>query len=106
MIAAATMYEVSTQSISSWLAETLPCIYGSATLAIVVSSACMRVARITQTVIAILVDLDRAASIVVTVPADHDRIVRSGNVAGRACARYRHPPLRSFRRATATSSCR
>jgi hypothetical protein len=34
------------------LAETLPWIYGSAMLAIVVSSACMMVARITQTVIA------------------------------------------------------
>ncbi|WP_239025829.1 hypothetical protein [Sphingomonas paeninsulae] len=51
MIAAATMYDVSTQVISSAEAETLPWICGSATLAIVLSSEFMTVAAITETVI-------------------------------------------------------
>src|SRR3569623_3479176 len=51
MIAAATMYEFSTPWIWSALAETLPCIYGRATFAIVVSSACMITARMMQAVI-------------------------------------------------------
>src|SRR5690606_856442 len=49
-IAAATMEDVSTQAICSWVAPIVPCISGSATLAIVVSSACMMVASITDTV--------------------------------------------------------
>src|SRR5512143_2685271 len=49
-IAAATMYEVSTQEICSCVALIAPCMCGSATLAIVVSSACMMVASITDTV--------------------------------------------------------
>ena len=40
-MAAATMYEVNTQVIWSWVADREPWIRGSATLAIVVSSACM-----------------------------------------------------------------
>src|SRR5215469_9289997 len=44
MIAAAVMYDVRTQVISSKLADRLPCIYGSATFAIVWSSACISVA--------------------------------------------------------------
>ena len=50
MIAAAVMYEVSTQVISSKLADRLPCIYGSATLAMVWSSACISVAPTVQRV--------------------------------------------------------
>ena len=51
MIAAATMYEVSTHDIWSCVAERLPCMCGSATLAIVLSSACMIEASITDSVI-------------------------------------------------------
>ena len=51
MIAAATMYEVSTQVIWSCVAESDPWMCGSATLAIVLSSACMIEASITETVI-------------------------------------------------------
>ena len=50
MIAAETIYEVSTQLIWSCVVESDPCMYGSATLAIVVSSACMTVAIMMQTV--------------------------------------------------------
>ena len=52
MIAAATMYEVTTQAIWSCEAERLPCMCGSATLAIVVSTPCMNVASMIETVIA------------------------------------------------------
>jgi len=51
MIAAAVMYEVRTQVISSKLAEKLPCIYGSATLAIVWSNDCNSVAPMADAVI-------------------------------------------------------
>jgi len=50
MIAAATMYEVSTQVIWSAEAETLPCMCGSATLAMVASSEFITVAAITEPV--------------------------------------------------------
>ncbi len=40
MIAQATIYDVTTQAIWSWAQEKLPCICGSATLAIVVSTPC------------------------------------------------------------------
>src|SRR3954452_8705546 len=50
MMAAATMYEVNTQLIWSCDADSVPCMYGSATLAIVVSSACMMVAVMAQIV--------------------------------------------------------
>src|SRR5258708_39484691 len=52
MIAAATMYEVSTQVMVSLAADRLPCIYGRATLAIVESSACMIVASMIESVMA------------------------------------------------------
>src|SRR6185437_5763946 len=48
---AATMYEVSTQVIWSWEAERLPCMCGSATLAIVPSIAWITVASMIDTVI-------------------------------------------------------
>jgi hypothetical protein len=51
MIAAATMYEVSTQVIWSCVAERLPCMRGSATLAMVLSSACRIEATMTVPVI-------------------------------------------------------
>ena len=51
IVAAATMYEVSTQVIWSWELWSAPCMCGSATLAIVVSSACMIVASMMDTVI-------------------------------------------------------
>ena len=51
IVAAATMYDVSTQVIWSCEAERLPCMCGKATLAIVVSSAWMMVASITEMVI-------------------------------------------------------
>jgi hypothetical protein len=50
-MAEATMYEVSTQVIWSCDACRLPCMCGSATLAIVVSSACMMVASMIEMVI-------------------------------------------------------
>src|ERR1700744_1579932 len=50
-IAAATMYEVSTHVISSCDADSVPCICGSATLAMVLSSVCIRVASMIETVI-------------------------------------------------------
>jgi hypothetical protein len=50
-MAAATMYEVNTQVIVSWAALRLPCMLGNATLAIVVSSTCMMVASMIDTVI-------------------------------------------------------
>jgi hypothetical protein len=46
------MYEVTTQAIWSWEHEKLPCICGSATLAIVVSTPCMIVAQVIEAVIA------------------------------------------------------
>src|SRR6185369_182061 len=52
MIAAATMYEVSTQLTWSCEADRLPWICGSATLAIVVSTACMIVASMIEMVMA------------------------------------------------------
>ncbi len=51
MIAAATMYDVSTQVICSWDAETLPWMCGRATFAMVVSSAFIRVASMIEIVI-------------------------------------------------------
>ncbi len=48
-IAAATMYEVSTHEIWSCVADSEPCMFGSATFAIVVSSACISVASMTDT---------------------------------------------------------
>src|SRR5277367_541607 len=53
MIAAAAMYEVRTQLIWSCVAETEPCMRGSATLAIVVSSADMIDASMTETVMSV-----------------------------------------------------
>ena len=50
-MAEATMYEVSTQVIWSCEACRLPCMCGSATLAMVVSSACMMVASMIEMVI-------------------------------------------------------
>ena len=50
MIAAAMMYEVSTQVIWSCVADSEPWMRGSATLAIVLSSACMIEASITDSV--------------------------------------------------------
>src|SRR6185312_6946952 len=49
-IAAATMYDVSTHAIWSWLADSEPCICGNATLAIVVSSICIVVDSISESV--------------------------------------------------------
>src|SRR5258706_13630867 len=74
--------------------------YGSAIFAIVVSSACMMVARITQTVIAARW---AARSGAIMTYSGRERTVRSGLGAGRAGARYRHRPRRSFRRATAAA---
>src|ERR1700704_2768116 len=51
MIADAVIYEVRTQVISSKLEEKLPCMYGSATLAMVWSSNCNTVAPIAHAVI-------------------------------------------------------
>src|ERR1700722_7973419 len=51
MIAAATMYEVSTQLICSCVAESSPPMRGRATLAMVWSSACRKEASITEIVI-------------------------------------------------------
>src|SRR5882757_5697184 len=51
MIAAATMYEVSTQLICSCVAESSPPMRGRATLAMVWSSACRNEASITEMVI-------------------------------------------------------
>jgi len=48
MIAAAMMYEVSTQAIWSWVAENEPCMRGSATLAMVLSSVCIIVAAVSE----------------------------------------------------------
>ena len=53
MIAAAITYEVSTQVISSALVESVPCIYGSDTLAIEASSDCIRLPIMTQRVISV-----------------------------------------------------
>src|SRR5215469_11283596 len=53
MIAAATMYDVTTQAIWSCEHEKLPCMCGSATLAIVVSTPCMIVAQVIDAVIAV-----------------------------------------------------
>jgi hypothetical protein len=50
-MAEATMYEVSTQVIWSCEACRLPCMCGNATLAMVVSSACMMVASMIEMVI-------------------------------------------------------
>jgi hypothetical protein len=50
-MAAATMYEVSTHVISSCEADSVPCMCGSATLAMVLSSVCIRVASMIETVI-------------------------------------------------------
>jgi hypothetical protein len=50
-MAAATMYEVSTQVISSCDADSVPCICGRATLAIVLSSVCISVASMIDSVI-------------------------------------------------------
>ena len=50
-IAAATMYDVSTHEIWSCVADMLPCMCGSATLTIVVSTTCMTVASMTDNVI-------------------------------------------------------
>src|SRR4051794_30686161 len=50
-MAADTIYEVSTQVMVSWAAPRLPCMLGSATLAMVVSSTCMMVASMIDTVI-------------------------------------------------------
>lgn len=52
-MAAATIYEVRTQDIWSWVAASEPCMCGKATLAIVESSDCMMVASITEKVIAL-----------------------------------------------------
>ena len=52
MIAAATMYDVTTQAIWSCEHEKLPWMCGSATLAIVVSTPCMIVAQVIDAVIA------------------------------------------------------
>ena len=52
MIAAATMYEVTTQATWSCEADKLPWMCGSATLAIVVSTPCMIVAQVIEAVIA------------------------------------------------------
>ncbi len=51
MMAAATMYEVSTQVIWSWVADSEPCILGRATLAMVLSSVCRIEVSITVRVI-------------------------------------------------------
>ena len=53
MIAAATMYDVTTQAIWSCAHEKLPCMCGSATLAIVVSTPCMNVASMIDAVTAV-----------------------------------------------------
>jgi hypothetical protein len=50
-IAAATMYDVSTQVISSCDADSVPCMCGSATLAIVLSSVWISVASMIERVI-------------------------------------------------------
>ncbi len=52
MIAAATMYEVTTQAIWSCEADSEPCMCGRATLVIVVSTPCMNVASMIEIVIA------------------------------------------------------
>jgi len=51
MIAADTMYDVSTHEIWSWVADMLPCMCGNATLTIVMSTTCMIVASMIETVI-------------------------------------------------------
>jgi hypothetical protein len=51
IIADATIYEVNTQAIWSWVAERDPCMWGSATLAIVVSITCIIVPSIIEIVI-------------------------------------------------------
>src|SRR5579862_7245508 len=52
MMAAATMYDVTTQAIWSCEQEKLPCMCGNATLAIVVSTPCIKVASMIEAVIA------------------------------------------------------
>ncbi len=51
-IALATRYEVSTQVLSSWLTERSPAMCGRETLAMLVSSTSMKVARVTTSAIA------------------------------------------------------
>src|SRR5713226_7960552 len=78
MIAAAMMYEVSTQVMVSLVAARLPWMCGKATLAIVESSACMIVASMIETVMAPRCGA-AAACTVVGVPG-------GGGLAGRATA--------------------
>ena len=67
MIAAATMYDVSTQEIWSCVADMPPCMCGNATLTIVVSTTCMTVASMIDTVI--MPRLSGAAEALVVAPA-------------------------------------
>src|ERR1700716_2173308 len=50
-MAAATMYAVNTQAIWSWDADSVPCMCGNATLAMVLSRVCMIVANMMESVI-------------------------------------------------------
>jgi hypothetical protein len=61
--ALAARYEVMTHDISSMLAENDPCMWGSATLVMLVSSTCMTVTSITEKVMAHLCAEPRGASL-------------------------------------------
>src|SRR5579872_161770 len=94
MIAAATMYDVTTQAIWSCEHEKLPWMCGSATLAIVVSTPCMIVAQVIDAVIATRLTRGPGASspndaaVSTGVPAL--RIVATLGESGSACNRRRH----------------
>src|ERR1035438_7075580 len=66
-----TRYDVNTQVLSSWPAERLPAIWGSATLAMLVSSTSMNVASVTVRAIihGLTAGRHSAASFMVIVPA-------------------------------------
>ena len=68
MIAAATIYEVSTQVIWSAEAETLPAMCGRATLAIVVSSEFITVASMIEAVIRPRLATPAAAPVIAAIP--------------------------------------
>ena len=76
VIAAATMYEVSTQAIWSWAADRLPWICGSATLAIVLSTPCMIVASMIEIVIAVRLPSGLRASLLTAAPGIADVAAR------------------------------
>src|SRR6202030_1870178 len=90
MIAAATMYEVSTQAAWSWATDRLPWMCGSATLAIVLSTPCIIVASMIDAVIAARLGTGARVSPTAAVSADAV-IALSGPRPGRVLADGDHP---------------